>query len=104
MDLIAARILDLLVDDDEELEELFVGANFRQEDDVFLRYRDGCRLVDLVMKLEELKDQGFVEIRGTDTYDIGCNVVARVYTLTERGRSAWTANASEFTDLYELRQ
>ncbi len=102
MDLMNTRILDLLIDDDEQLEELFLGVNFRQEDNVFMRYRVSIRMTELVLLLKRLEDDGIIEVKRARGYEDDADIAGALFCLTSRGRSMWNPETSRLPGLYEL--
>ena len=91
MDTLTIRILDHLVDDEEALEEVYLGVNFRREDDVFTQYTTHFRLTEILERLSELTERRWVEVTSWDKAFAGKHAVYDVYRMCEKGRKAWTA-------------
>jgi len=103
MDILSMRVLDELIDDDdEELEEIYLDANARRKDNTWFMYREQFRLAEVVMCLQKLERDGLVVSKRHPDYPESCGVAAQVFHLTDLGRQAWEKNAKMYPSLYEL--
>jgi len=104
MDKLTMRILDSLVDDEEQLEEVFLVANFQRIDDTFYVYHDYYRLPEIVLRLADLEVQGLVSSMQHPDYPTRCGPSGRVYRLTENGRLVWESRVKGAASIYTLRR
>jgi hypothetical protein len=102
MDILGLRILDLLADDEEQLEELYLDSNFRRADNILYMYRQRFRLSEVLDRLRELESTGLVRSKALVTCADGCSATGRVYCLTDSGRGALEEELSHVPRLYEL--
>jgi hypothetical protein len=92
-ELLRARILIALADDEEYPEEIYTDVNFlieeRIEADGGRLYYRACRrtfrLTEILEALDELLQSGFVTFRAVDGYAECCGMTSRLYRVTERG-------------------
>ncbi len=99
MDLLTARILDSLMDDEEQMEEIYLGVNFERTNQIFRLRRTTFRLYQLADRLRELEQEGIL----SRCYWQGCSPeqpLTEAYFLTDRGRALWKAEirAAELYD------
>jgi DNA-binding PadR family transcriptional regulator len=102
MDILTLRILDLLAEDDEQLEELYLDVNFQIADNVLLAYRERFRLSEIVTRLGELETGGLLKSRELGSSEAQCGPASREYSLTDAGRAALGSHLAELDTLYEL--
>lgn len=95
------RILDLLVDDQEQLEEVFVGVNYRYEDGVLYPLKTRFRLTDIVMRLATLMENGQIACTAHREYPEWTGFAGSWFALTEAGHELWQREVSVTDALYE---
>ena len=96
------RILDLLAEDEEQLEELYLDVNFRIGDNVLYMYRERFRLSEVIVRLCELESQGLLRSKWMDSHAEQCGPAGRFYQISDRGREVADAQLARRGDLYEL--
>jgi hypothetical protein len=92
-ELLRARILIALADDEECPEEIYTYVNFlieeRIEADEGRLYYRACRrtfrLTEILEALDKLVRTGLVTLRAVDGYAECCGMTSRLFRLTERG-------------------
>ncbi len=102
MELVDKRILDMLIDDDEQLEEVYLGVNYLREDDVLYSYKEQFRLADVIRHLNLFEQNGLAVSFATSGYSADAGSGGRSFRLTNIGRSAWKKDVSESSSLYRL--
>lgn len=108
--LLKLRILNILSDDEEFLEEIFIHANFEIEEDrtsspsvVWYRsFSKRFRLADVLSVLACMAEDGLVGHRTPDGFDVRCESTAKLYRLTDKGREAWKRDVhGKLNNLFE---
>jgi hypothetical protein len=86
------RILDQLVDDEEYLEEIYLGVSFSVEDHVLTRYNPTFRMTTILEELNRLEQEGFIVRRKQEGWPESAGIHCVLFSLTEAGRRYWEAN------------
>jgi hypothetical protein len=102
MDLLTMRILDALIDDEEQLEEVYLGVNCSRHDDLLLFFKERYRLSEIVSRLHQLQSEGAVVTSEHGRWPAECGISATWYSLTDEGRRLWSKHVSGAHALYEL--
>ena len=86
LDTLRLRILDMLLEDEEQLEELFLDVNFQRRDNVLKCYMDRFRLTDVVLCLINLEKEGLIYSAPIKGYPLECGIAACMYRINETAR------------------
>lgn len=106
LDILRGRLLDLLVDDEEYLEELYLHCNYKLEDAAvngsIVGYPLQFRLSSILCELDALGEAGLVRSRVDPGWPLAAEPAAVLYSLTDAGRAAWAAEVQNlsFEQLY----
>jgi hypothetical protein len=99
-----ARIIHILIDDEEFVEEIYLGVNFCAEEDLvtsrrpilrYRAYRIRYRLADIAAALDALATQGLVVSRAVAGFAPVCGSLAWMFSLTEAGRQHWQTHVRD---------
>lgn len=108
--LLRARLVDLLRDDEECLEELYLGCNFEleslyEEGSPCRRLRDQFRLAEIAVELETLNELRIVRWRDDSNWPPSAQLSRRLFHLTELGHQYWTnvVASNDKDSLYKVR-
>lgn len=101
LDTLRLRLFDSLIDDDEQLEEIYLHVNFARRDHLFVSLREQYRLVDIIARLKEMERGGLIRsILRPDWAAYGDNIAARSFDLTEVGRTLWLSHAADLAERF----
>ncbi len=91
MDDLGFEVLDCLIDDEEQIEEIYLAINFERSGDALTMRPRRFRLAEISLALGKLEADELVVSKYGWGYSEADGPVARVYSLTPKGRSAWRA-------------
>ncbi len=101
-DTLTFRVLDVLVDDEEALEELYLGCNLADEaqaDSIFQNTR--FRLSEIIERLVELEARGWITSRTYPGFTEASGIGGKVFGLTDEGRRTWERACPAAEELYD---
>jgi len=101
MDMLGLRVLDVLIDDDEQLEEIYLAVNFRRNDNTFLSYRNQFRLGEVIAQLNQLIAEGLIASGHAKDMPKEWGIASCIYGLTDNGRKMWQIHAAKLGELYK---
>jgi hypothetical protein len=102
MDKLSLRILDALVDDEEQLEEVYLTVNFSRRDNLFLLYREHFRLLEVLDRLTQLERDGLVSCRSAGLPPSSTDPLTGFWCITDKGRQGWMDAGDTKSHLYDV--
>ncbi len=106
-DLLTLRLLDLLLNDEEAIESLFLGCNYDGGTVESLRdikltpLAQRFTLGEIIGRLRDLELLGLVNSRRAAGYDESHGIGGMLFRLTDKGRELWRRHMPNEKKLYE---
>ena len=101
MDELRLRLIDLMIDDREQIDELYLGVNYFRRDNCLMKRRAEYRLFQVVACLRELETEGLIARHVSRGAGMDCDELCCEFGVTERGSATWNQNVSVLERLYE---